>query len=90
MDKNKIKLVPCGNCDKVITILCSRNSKIIGAKCPKCQIFDMFKKQTKSKPSDNSSSKKDCLREEIANIVFDVHIPDKEAISRIRSLCSPS
>ena len=44
----KIENKPCGNCGKIVSILCSDNSIIIDAKCPDCKMFDLLKKNSKT------------------------------------------
>ena len=60
---SKIVNKSCGNCGKIISVLCSENSIIIDTKCPECKMFDLLKNKCKSSnPSDNNDFKKPCPR----------------------------
>jgi len=47
--EDKIVNKPCGNCNKIVSVLCSKDSEIIGVKCPNCEMFDLLKNQAKFK-----------------------------------------
>lgn len=43
----EIRNIKCGCCGKIVTVLCTKDSEIMGAKCPECKFFDLLKNHAK-------------------------------------------